>query len=75
MLKYYKIFETYTYQNSIRQQFELLKEFKNKFDTREEAVNFMLNKDNSHLFSEEEEYIVMEIFKKESKNNENENRI
>lgn len=47
-------------------------QFKNQFDTKEECVNFMLNPENSHLFNEEEEYTVMEIFKKLPKNKENE---
>jgi len=45
--------------------------YKNQFDTREECINFMLNPENSHLFNENEEYTVMEIFKKLPKNIEN----
>ena len=37
----------------------------NKFETREEAINFILNPDNSHYFTEYNEYFVMETFIKE----------
>lgn len=72
MIKYYAIFGTYVNTISIRLQLELMQGFKNQFDTREECINFMLNPENSHLFNENEEYTVMEIFKKLPKNKENE---
>lgn len=72
MKKYYKIYKRNIFLSLENGIFSQKEGFKNEFDIKEECVNFMLNPENSHLFNEEEEYTVMEIFKKESKNKENE---
>lgn len=36
----------------------------NKFETKEECVNFMLNPENAHFFQEDVEYLVFETFVK-----------
>jgi len=81
MIKYYAICRTFYVQNTYNNYIKCfcldpIFQFDEncQFDTREECINFMLNPENSHLFNENEEYTVMEIFKKLPKNIENGNK-